>query len=39
MIVKRNDESTIKGERKITLFAINYGKIITTNHGFSRCPS
>ncbi len=39
MIVERNDESTTKGEGKITLFAINYGTIITTNHGFLRCPS
>jgi hypothetical protein len=27
MIVERNDKSTTKGERKITLFAINCGTI------------
>jgi hypothetical protein len=27
MIIKRNDKSTLKGERKITLFATNCGTI------------
>jgi hypothetical protein len=27
MIVERNNRSTIKGERKITLFATKYGTI------------
>jgi hypothetical protein len=27
MIIKRNNISTIEGERKITLFPINYGTI------------
>jgi hypothetical protein len=27
MIIERNNGSTIEGERKISLFAINYGTI------------